>query len=265
MRRAALLLLLCAACPSGLEEQSHISKLRVLGVHADPVELLLTPDAGLPATTLSAIAASPDGGAPTVKFALCTQISSAPDPSLDCPGDAGIDLPAVDALSARLDLSDPRIVAFAAGARLDGGSFDAGGLAAALDDGVPLLIGFSAGDELRGFDTLTLRTGAHGPADVNPQLLDLLLQGDPAAGAKVRLQPVTGAKDDPSKRYLFSFFATAGSISTLHSTDTTSTGESAPTWVDWTAPATPQQVQLWVVLRDGRGGIDWLTRVVQVH
>ncbi|HUJ24715.1 MAG TPA: hypothetical protein VLW85_01770 [Myxococcales bacterium] len=265
MKRCALLLLLCAACPAGLEEQSHISKLRVLGVRADPVELLLQADAGLPATTLSAITASPDGGAVTVRFALCTQITSAPDPSLDCPGDAGIDLPAVDALSARLDLSDPRIVAFAAAAQVDAGVFDAGGLAAALDDGVPLLVGFNAGDELRGFDTLTLRTDAHGPANANPQLLDVTVEGDPAAGAKVRLQPVTGPKDDPAKHYLFSFFATAGSMSSLHSTDTTSTGESAPTWVDWTAPSTPQTVQMWVVLRDGRGGIASLSRSVQVH
>ena len=51
----------------------------------------------------------------------------------------------------------------------------------------------------------------------------------------------------------------------LHSTDLTSTGESAPTWVEWTAPkAVGQIVHFWVVLRDGRGGIDWIDGGVQV-
>ena len=51
MRAALVLLLLAAGCPAGLEEQQHISKLRVLGVRADPAELILRSDAGLPATT----------------------------------------------------------------------------------------------------------------------------------------------------------------------------------------------------------------------
>ena len=48
--RAALLIaaLALAGCPAGLEEQSQISKLRVLAVRADPPELSLDPDAGLP-------------------------------------------------------------------------------------------------------------------------------------------------------------------------------------------------------------------------
>jgi hypothetical protein len=86
-----------------------------------------------------------------------------------------------------------------------------------------------------------------------------------ARGQTVRLTPSTAPKDDPSEHYLFSFFATDGSISALHSTDTTSTGQSAPIWVDWTAPELPGPVHLWVVVRDGRGGVDWLTRTVQVN
>ena len=266
MRGALLLLLLTAACPS-LEEQSHVSKLRVLGVRAEPPELVLQADGGLPATTLSALAVTPGGAAQSVRFALCTQITSTPDPSIDCPGDAGIDLPATDALGARLDLSDPRILAFAAAAQSDGGVFDAGGLQAALDQGVPLLVGFAATDGAQassGFQVITLRSDARGPANVNPELLSLDV-GDVQASATVRLHPNTAPKADPSLRYLFSFFATAGSIDSLHSVDVTSSGQPEDTSVSWTAPDTPQQVRLWVVLRDGRGGTAWLEKAVQVR
>lgn len=259
--------LLSAGCPAGLEAQSHLSKLRVLGVRADPPELILQADAGLPATTLTALAVIPDGPARSVQFALCTLLTSAPDPSLDCPGDAGIDLPDAGPLAARLDLGDPRILEFAAAVRLDGGVFDAGGIAEALDQGVPLLIGFIATDgeqRLSGFETITLRSPARGPADTNPEIVDLQID-QVTTRQTVRLQPVTAPKDDPSKHYLFSFFATAGSISSLHSTDTTASGGAAPTWVNWTAPADPQSVTIWVVLRDGRGGTAWLTRDVQVQ
>ena len=262
--RAALLIaaLALAGCPAGLEEQSHISKLRVLAVRADPPELILDPDAGLPSTTLTALAVTPAGEAESVRFSLCTEISTAPSPTLPCPGDAGIDLPDAGPLAARLDLSDPRILELAASVQ-----FDAGPVIPALDQGVPLLVGFSArsGDEqLDGFETITLRTPARSPPDFNPQLTDLQIDAV-SAGKKVRLQPITAPKDDSSKRYLFSFFATAGSISSLHSTDTTASGGSAPTWVEWTAPDAPQQVRLWVVVRDGRGGTDWLERSVQVR
>jgi len=83
-------------------------------------------------------------------------------------------------------------------------------------------------------------------------------------GETVRLQPDAGSRDLASEHYLYSFFSTAGTISSFHSTDTTSTGQGAPTWVDWTAPAKNQEVRLWVVVRDGRGGIasaDWTVTV----
>lgn len=271
MRRCALLLLLLAACPAGLEEQSHVSKLRVLGVRADPPELILQPDAGLPATTLTALAVTPDGAAQWMQFALCTQLSSAPDPSLPCPGQAGIELPDAGSLAARLDLSDPRIREFAAATQLDAGLFNAGGIAAALDQGVPLLVGFAAGaglQQLEGFETLTLRSPLRGAADTNPEMVDLQIGdgGTVRAGETVRLQPITAPKDDATKKYVFSFFATAGSISSLHSTDTTATGGAANTWITWTAPGAPGTgVRLWVVVRDGRGGTGWLTREVQVR
>jgi hypothetical protein len=216
---------------------------------------------------LTALAVDPSGVPISVRFALCTDLSGVPSATLPCPGSAGIDLPDAGPLSARLDLADPRIIEFAVAAQLDGGAFDAGGLVQTLDQGVPLLIGFTASAGLAtlpGFATLTLRTAARGPANVNPQLLDLQIP-EARAGATIRLQPITAPKDDTSEHYLFSFFTTEGSLAWLHSTDMTSTGQTAPTWVEWTAPAKAgAHVQFWVVVRDGRGGIDWLKRDVQV-
>jgi hypothetical protein len=273
MRRAlaGVLSVLLSACPSNLEEQSRVSKLRVLAIRAEPPELVLAPDGGVPVATLTALAVEPGGAAIALQFALCAEITSAPSPTLPCPGNSGIELPDAGPLSARLDLTDPRILAFASQAQLDGGSFDGGGgVEQALDEGVPLLIGFTArtdAERLDGFTTLTLRSGARGPADVNPELSDLGI-GDAGVVAPkevVRLQPFTQPKDDPAKRYGFSFFATAGSISSLRSTDTTATGQPAPTWVEWTAPEMAQTVRFWVVLRDGRGGVSWLERSAQVR
>jgi len=246
--------LLAAGCPAGLEEQSHVGKLRVLGVRADPPELVLDPDAGLPAATLTALAVTPAGNADAVRFAICTQLGT-PSPTLPCPGDAGFDLPEAGAFSARLDLSDPRIVA--AARALDGGTLDS------LDEGVALIVGFTAtaGEErLDGFLTITLRSPLHGPAGANPVITALQIDEPVHAGETVRLTPVTGPKDDPSKKYVFSFFATGGSISSLHSTDITGSGQPAPVSVEWTAPSMPGLVRLWSVVRDGRGGTAWIEK-----
>lgn len=272
MRRILLCALLLAGCPSNLEEQSRVSKLRVLAVRAEPPELVLTVDGGVPATTLTALAVIPGDAGVSVVFALCREITSAPSPTLPCPGDAGIELPGEGPLSARLDLLDPRIVAFASEVQLDGGAFDAGGgIAQALDQGVPLLIGFTAragAERLDGFSTVTLRSDARGQADTNPPRPDLLVGdgGSIAAKEVVRLQP-SAPKADPSKKYVYSFFATAGEISSLRSTDTTATGQSAETWVEWTAPPAPPApptVQFWVVLRDG-SGVNWVETTAPVH
>ena len=262
---------LAAACPSNLEEQSHVSKLRVLAVRADPVELVLSADGGTPAATFTALAVEPHDAGIAVQFALCKEITGTPSPTLPCPGDAGIELPSTGPFSARLDLADPAIVAFAESAQLDGGLFDAGsGLEQTLAEGVPLLIGFTArtaAERLDGFSTLILRSDARGPAGENPQLTDVLIGdgGSISTREVVRLQPETPPKVGPSKKYGFTFFATDGSISSLRSTDTTATGQSAPTWVEWTAPSAPATVRLWVVLRDSLGGTDWRERIVEVH
>jgi hypothetical protein len=55
----------------------------------------------------------------------------------------------------------------------------------------------------------------------------------------------------------FSWFATAGTWKSNR------TFEEATN--DWTAPLEPQTVQLWVVVRDDRNGVDWRTFTLVVH
>ena len=143
------------------------------------------------------------------------------------------------------------------------------------------MAGFSAtagGEQLNGFAQVPLRS-AGAPINHNPSLTALLVNGTElpadgsgvlAAGVKVRLQPVpaSDAKEDTGnglEALNFSFFATEGDIASLRSTDQTSTGEPADSSIDYTAPSTAGSVQLWVVIRDGRGGVGWITRTAQVR
>src|SRR2546427_10504513 len=124
----------------------------------------------------------------------------------------------------------------------------------ARDGGVPRLCGFGAGADSQrrdGFRPLTRRPNARGPAGANPDPIDLMIGdgGTISPRGVVRLEPVPVGPDDPPK--VFSFFATAGSVSSLRSTNRTSTGQPAPVWVEWPAPAPAPvaPVRLWAALR----------------
>ena len=299
----AAALLSAAACSSDFEKQSQITRLRVLGVQAEPAELLLTPDGGLPRTTLTALAVEPSGAAVTTRFSICLLQGGLPAPDLACPGDAGIDLPDAGPLAAKLDLADPNLqaaaAAFFSAGSADGGSGSDGGLEALLAKGVPLLYGFELrapahgnadggpppaegfdAQRLIGLGTITLRTAPAGTApNQNPQLravsadgVELKADGTSTlrAGVKVTLLPLAaaGAKEGTATTVTgveslnFSFFSTEGEIGSLRSVDTTSTGQPGLSDVDYTPPATTsgKPVRLWVVVRDGRGGVGWLER-----
>jgi hypothetical protein len=216
-----------------------------------------------------------------------------PPPDVDCPGTQGIPLPPAGPTSAVLDLGDPRAIALALQLAQDGGVADGGALP---PQGIPVLVGFRAtapahmlpdggppgadGGDLQLFQGLTtvIARGPGAPTNRNPVIAKLLMgtaeiaaDGSSTAPASTtqRLTPLPAADaKDPADGGLealgYSFFATAGSISSLRSTDTTATGQPADTTVDWTTPASAQQAGLWVVVRDGRGGVGWIARSVQV-
>ena len=266
MRSLILLCAFVAACDYGFEKQSHVSKLRVLAVQAEPAEIAVAPGETPPVVRLTALAVEPSGAQVQVSFAICDVIGL-PDPSLDCPGTRGFPLESADPLTARMDAApvvrelEPRMP--------EGISH------------VPLVIGFDAtagAQRLHGFATLNLRTSDGRPANLNPALAAVTADGVPLAAdgstpvradSKVRLSPVAaeGAAeqtDTGPERLVFSFYATDGEIDSLRSTNVTADGIEVDPDVDWTAPKTPGPVQLWIVVRDGRGGVGWLARTVQV-
>ena len=292
---AALAALVLPACPSDFEKQSEIVKLRVLAVQADPAELIVEPGQPLPRTTLTALAVEPSGAPIAMEYALCTVQDAVPPPAIDCPGAQGIPLPPAGPTSAVLDLGDPRAIELALQLARDGG---VGGSGALPPEGIPVLVGFRAtapahtladggppgwdGGDLQVFEGLTTVTarGPGGPPNQNPAVaalrmgdagVEIAADGTTAApaGTTQRLTPVpaSGSKepaDGGVEALGYSFFATAGSMSALRSTDTTATGQPADTFVDWTTPASAQQVRLWVVVRDGRGGVGWIAPSVEV-
>jgi hypothetical protein len=276
---SVLLATALSACSNDFEKQSQIVKLRVLAIRADPAELIVAPGSPAPKTTFTALAVAPDGGAAAVSFAVCTDQTNPPSSDLDCPGVQGVPLPAAGPTSAVLDFADPRLQQLA----LQLGSSDAGIPDGGLAAGVPIIVGFEASsslpdggtDVLRGFTTITAHDDSR-PANRNPDLAELRTDAGEidadggtafAIGSVERLTPIPAADakettPDGPEALSFSFFATAGSISSLRSVDTTATGQPADTFSDYTAPLDPQQVRLWVVVRDGRGGSGWIERSV---
>jgi hypothetical protein len=242
MRRLLPLLLVLTACNYEFEKQSHVSKLRVLAVRADPPEVVVAPSGSLPAVEFTGLAIGPNGEPVEMQYALCKSVGL-PSPDLDCPGADGVPLQATSPVSARLD-GVP--------------------VPSDLPPAVPLAIGFrawSGGQSLHGFATLTVRTSADTRPARNPVVLALEAggrelpadgSGSVRAGAKVRLLP--RGDDD---QVTWSFYSTGGELDSLRAT-------AAEPDVDWTAPAEPGPVQVWIVARDGRGGVGWLVRTVQV-
>ena len=284
---------LLAACPDDLEKQSEVVKLRVLAVQAEPAELIIDLSKNaFPQTTLTALAVEPSGAPVAMEYALCTVQQQVPPPDVDCPGTQGIPLASAGSTAAVLDLGDPRVSALALQLMQDGGIPDGG----TASDSFPVLVGFSAtapahtlsdggppganGGDLqvfRGLTTVAARApGA--PPNQNPAIAALLMGGveiaaDGTTAAPTRTTqrltpaPAPGSKevaDGGVEALGYSFFATAGSISALRSTDTTATGQPSDTSIDWTTPDAAQPVRLWVVVRDGRGGVGWIERTVQV-
>ena len=290
---ATVAAILLTGCPENLEKQSQIVKLRVLAVEAEPAELIVDPAQPPPRTTLTALAVDPSDASIAMEYALCTVQEAVPPPDVDCPGTQGIPLEPAGQFSAVLDLGDPRFVALAQQIAQDGGFGDGGTLP---PGGFPILVGFRAtapapmlpdggppgadGGDLQIFEGLTTVTARPpgAPLNHNPTI-DAVFLGDAGisadgttavpASTTQRLKPESPLSDkepvDGGVEALgYSFFATAGSISSLRSTDTTATGQPADTSVDWNTPSDAQKVQLWVVVRDGRGGVGWIARSVTV-
>jgi hypothetical protein len=273
---------LAGGCASDFEKQSHISKLRILAVKAEPAELIADKAADPPQTTLTALAVDPSGATIEVRWALCTA-QGVPSPSIDCPGAQGLDLLADASFRGKLDLGSQQFRGAYQQILTGQAGFPPDQVAEQLAQGVPLIVGFTAllgAQRFPGLTTITLRSpDANKPVNQNPGVASLFA-GDFAiaddgsttvpTGATVHLTPVPseGSHEltaDGYEKLNYSFYSTDGEVQTLRSTDTTASGTDADPSIDWIAPKTPGTVQLWVVVRDGRGGVGWLARTLTVQ
>lgn len=242
--------LACGCAPEG-SDRALLEELRVLAVRAEPAE------AGPGATiALDALVADPrgEGRAVSRTWAVCT-----PDPVL---GEASCAEP---------------------GRTIPLGTGSAATLTVATDvlDAVPpedrergidlfVLLSVSAGSAAGGADAeeevafKRVRISTDPAPNTNPSFESLSLAGaGEGEGEVVRLEaratavsaePFDGSLGPDVEDMKFSWFATAGKLQ-----HPITYGEPTASANEWTAqrPAT-----LWVVLRDGRGGVDWIGRTV---
>ncbi len=277
-------LLLTAACEPSVVSQSQLLTTRVLAIRADPPELVVPADGGLPPPVhFTVLSFAPDGGVPSVTLALCVAGSPYGADS-GCPGPNGIPLP-----DDTLDVSDPEIQQLLVA--LDGG-LPTSGLPPVEPGVVQVAIGYFAtnggtapGDSEVGVYRLGVRFS--GRPNHNPQLLAVSLSdGGPLGGAvlplgqNVTLTPsIPDGGPDPQwpsvgldggietyfsldggtlyEDLFFSWYATAPNVANVFSNEATpsDTAETAYNQFNGTYPG---PVTFYVVLRDGRGGTDWL-------
>lgn len=286
MRPHVLLLLaaLLAACGPDFELQSEIRRVRVLAIQAEPAELVLDPNGTTPPgpVTFNALAVASDDRPVTVSYALCRFTGNPYDGR--CPGENGIALP-----DGVLSLQDPNVQAVLTEAiqagNPGGGTPDPNdpALLAALQAGIPLFVGYEATDGSgtpegteRGVRRVTLRATA--APNQNPAVSDILwkdasLSGPLPVGTEVTFQPVlaqgsaevyASAEGPSTEQVFYSWFATGdGEVKEFRSLESVDDRPGDPT-SKYETPGTPQRITFWVVARDGRGGVGWLSRTVDV-
>jgi len=285
MRREAIaaaavvggVLVLAASCAPDLEKQSQLlDRVRLLALRAEPPEANLE-DGGLPPPIAFEPLAYPDGGL-SFRLALCGP-GNPFSADFDCPGSNGLDLPDLV-----LDASRPEVQAFLQSAY--GGT---GGLDGGINVGEPgvaqIPIGYllerpdggpDPSNRERGIYRLAVRFS--GAPNHNPELLDVTLaDGGTLQGAalplnqELRLYPripdggpggietfvgLDGGVQH--ERFSYSWASTAGEVVDFRSAEPIPEDPSATSDIRFRTHETPGPVQIYVVLRDLRGGVSWL-------
>lgn len=276
-----------AGCSTDFEMQSEIVRVRVLAVKAEPAELTLDPSMSTspPPVKLTALAVAPEGRPVTVTYSLC-RATNAYAAEVECPGKDGVSLP-----TAELDVLDPNIQSAlrelanggAGSASDEPPDFSDPALLKQLEAGVPLFIGYEASDGTgtpegveRGVRRVMVRLTT--APNQNPRLEDVLLDDASLTGplpvsTEVTLRPklaegsaerFMGTNGEQTEQIFYSWYATgSGEMQQLRSLEPVDGKPGDPT-AEYLTPAEPQRVTFYVVARDGRGGVDWLERTVDV-
>ena len=278
------LALAAAGCGPDFELQQEIRSVRVLAIKAEPAELTLNPDAPAlpPPVQFTTLAVASDERSVDVALALCRP-GNAYSSELECPGQDGTTLS-----QDQLSLTDPsvqQILQETAEASGGGSGLDVSDpqVRAVLEKGIPLFVGYKASDgsdtpegQELGVRRLTFRLTA--TPNQNPHMEDILLDDSPLSGplpldTELVLRPkltegsleTYEAEDGPhTEQVFYSWFATGdGKVKQLRSLEPVDGKPGEPT-IKYQTPATAQQITLYVVARDGRGGVDWLSRTLEV-
>jgi hypothetical protein len=94
-----------------------------------------------------------------------------------------------------------------------------------------------------------------------PLATELVLRPQLAAGSLEQYETAEGLR---TEQVFYSWFATGeGEVKQLRSLEPVDGKPGEPT-IKYLTPSTPQRVTIYVVARDGRGGVDWLARTVDV-
>lgn len=280
MRIVFVSFLLLSACDMGFEIQSEIQRVRVLAVKATPPEWTVpTTPVGISQLTvdLEALAVSPSETAPSVRFALC-KFGNPYAADFECPGKDGLDLP-----DNKLSLLDKNVQAFTQLPVEAGPPGTPPG--ALLPDKISFFIGYEASDgsgsdkglERGVFQFNFRRTDS---PNQNPTLVDVLYEGASLVGplktgTQVSLTPLLSGDsresflNDEGKEVQeaigYSWYATGNGEFDYLRTQTPREGENDNTFNLYTTAPNPEKVTFFVVARDGRGGVSWQSKIIQVE
>jgi hypothetical protein len=279
---AALLLAAGGGCAPSFAEGDTVTEVRVLAVRSEPAEVAPGAEA-----QLSALVVTPgDGTGVTLDWSLCLAPRSGaqPNPSPDACSDPAVDPALLAQVAAGQGPGDSYSLAVPALADLDPATVSLPDASGGVYLTVRLVAHHASDPDLVALYRLRLQLGQDS-LNTNPSFDGVpLLDGKPWAEGDIRMAE-PGAKldleahwtdgsvedytftlpDQPTQSgtetLSFAWFNDGGEI------DPTHTGGAGKFQTDWTLPADAMPgttLNLWVVLRDNRGGSTWLSRQVQV-
>jgi hypothetical protein len=279
MRALIAALIAAAACTPDFQAASEVRDLRILGVQAEPPEAQYDPSASPPTVdpvVVTVLAVDPrDGGIPmTMTYQLC-----APTDSRRC--DTGFATePIPQALRPTTLQLDPATVKNAlsaddlkglGGIRVQFSFFIENGSGPVFGSKVLLFSppgGKPNHNPAIANLSLTRDGGTYDPATVNPgDTLELPLDAEiglrPNLTADSREEYVVtdyrGNRVDQTEQPRYSFFVSPGAEIGVDSADEPLDGGAPPDGLSWIAARSlPAAGDLWIVVRDGRGGESWV-------